>query len=157
MELRFSKTDAGVAETRSPSLAIPLASRHLLALVDRASSIDHWLGCVADARLKDAVVLLTHGLIETVLCQPPQGCTDESAIRWVIDAMLALDADRLYLLLTEQSKLRLGLIHGFRMILALERCANQDERQALAIRFVLEVWRGRGAAGLEPLRRRLAV
>ena len=79
------------------------------------------------------------------------------SLQALAEALLELPSDALYTLLTQQAKRLLGLLQGFRMVLALERCAGQYEQHALAVRFIQESWRMHGVAGVRPLQKLLRV
>jgi hypothetical protein len=149
VELRFAKTGLGEAEARRPVHDLPRPVRELLFVVDRLVAIDQCVSEVHDAQLADAMLLLNLGLIRTTSFG---GNSASRSVRSLIDALLGLPSDDLYTLLTQQAKRRLGLLQGFRMVLALERCNGHHEQCALAVRFVQEIWRTHGEAGVQPLR-----
>ena len=150
-------TAAGEAEMLSPTTLIASSTRDLLVALDRATPLEQWLTTAALGVLKDVGVLLSLGLVQATPCQATGTREDSAAIQGVIDALLVLHSTSLYAILTEQARQRLGLLHGFRMVLALEKCDCEDDYRALAIRFALEVWRVQGAEGLGLLRARLLV
>jgi hypothetical protein len=153
--LRFAKTSIGDAELCRPAVKLPLSARALLAVVDQATPIELCLAR-ACARLSDAVLLLTYHLIhETSLLKQDGLSKADVSTQCLIEALLAMDGEELYAFLTEHCKHHLGLLQGFRMILALEHCEVHQERQALAIRFIDLTWHLRGSAGLRSLARLL--
>jgi hypothetical protein len=158
VELFFARTDLGNAEVRQPLCDLPRPVRELLFLVDGSNAVDQCIAEVHNARLADAMVLLTLGLIRTTSfdAKTPSRA-GRLPLRPLIDTLLDLTPEDLYTLLTQQAKLRLGLLQGFRMVLALERCEGHHEQRALAVRFVQEIWRTHGQAGISPLRKLLKV
>jgi hypothetical protein len=158
VELRFARTTLGEAELRRAVHDLPRPVRELLCLVDQTVAIDQRVSEVHDAQLADAMLLLNLGLIRTVSFDANSATRrGRTPLRPVIDALLSLPSDDLYTLLTQQAKRRLGLLQGFRMVLALERCNGHHEQCALAVRFVQEIWRTHGDAGIRPLRGLLKV
>lgn len=154
-ELCFARTERGEAEVRCRLIDLPSPTRDLLFALERHLSIDLCLAAVRGAQLADAMALLSLALIRTFsfdAVAPFQQVT----LLPLIDALLALPTDDLYTLLTHQAKRRLGLLQGFRMVLALERCNSPHEQRALAVRFVQEIWRTHGVAGVVPLQRLLS-
>lgn len=151
IELRFAKTSLGDAEVMVPVLALPATTRALLQRIDRTYSLAQCLANARESRLVDAVILLTHDLIYATPRQAARSAIDFSA-QHLVEVMLSLPNDELYSVLTRQAKVQLGLIQGFRMILALEKCGTHRERQALAIGFVDAVWRRQREVDLVSLR-----
>jgi hypothetical protein len=151
VELLFSRTELGDAELRRPVRDLPQSARELLFVIDRAFGLDQCVSKVHDAHLSDAMFLLSLGLIRTAFFDAGPVAPDRNQLQRLVAALLELSQDDLYTFLTQQAKRRLGLLQGFRMVLALERCNNHDEQCALAVRFVQEIWRIHGEAGLRPL------
>jgi len=151
VELLFSRTELGDAELERPVRDLSRTARELLFIIDRAIGIDQCVSKVHDARLSDAVFLLGLGLIRSASLDASPVAPDRVELKLLVAALLDLSQDDLYTFLTQQAKRRLGLLQGFRMVLALERCDNRDEQCALAVRFVQEIWRIHGEAGLRPL------
>jgi hypothetical protein len=151
VELRFSRTELGEAELRQPVRDLPRPARELLFIIDRAIAIEQCVSKVHDAHLTHAMFLLSLGLIHMASFDASQLAPDRLHLQSFVDALLSLPPDDLYTFLTQQAKRRLGLLQGFRMVLALERCKDHDEQCTLAARFVQEIWRIHGEAGLRPL------
>ena len=152
----YLRTDVGEAEMQRPVLALPRAARELLFVIDRHAGIDQCMAAVDGAASADAWLLLELGLIQTASsAAAAAGDVGKGRLQPLVDALLALPSYDLYTLLTQQAKRRLGLLQGFRMVLALERCAGHHEQRAMAVRFVHEVWRTHGDAGIVPLQRLL--
>jgi hypothetical protein len=156
LTLCCARTPSGAAELRQPAHALPAPARELLGLVDPGVAIDHCVSAAAQAQLSDAMLLLSLGLVRTTSFEAAATIgAGRVQLRPLLDALLALSSDELYTLLTQQAKRRLGLLQGFRTVLALERCNGPHEQRALAVRFVQEIWRMHGAAGVLPLQRLL--
>jgi hypothetical protein len=152
LALHFVRTDAGDAELRQPGLTLATPARQLLFSIEHTLAIDLCISVAEGSSLADAMLLLRWGLIRLDSLRAT-GADRASArqLHAVVGAVLVLPASELYRLLTQQAKLRLGLLHGFRMILALERCVSHEDQRALAVRFVEDVWRSRGETGIRPL------
>lgn len=155
LAVHFVRTEAGDAELRHPGLTrltLATPARQLLFSIEHTLAIDLCISVADGSSLADAMLLLRLGLIRVDSLRAT-GADRASArqLHAVIGAVLVLPAGELYALLTQQAKLRLGLLHGFRMILALERCVSHDEQRALAVRFVEDVWRSHGETGIRPL------
>ena len=63
-----------------------------------------------------------------------------------------LGYEQLYNLLTSQAKERLGLIKGFKMVLDVEKCANEAELRTLAVKFVGLVKEAQGEPAAKTMR-----
>lgn len=152
LQLSMGRTARGDAEAQRPTLALRRPVRELLFLLGRPATIDRYIDEVHEARLADAMTLLSLGLSCTTSFDAGTSTPGTRVqFRSLIDALLALSSDDLYALLTHQAKRRLGLLQGFRMVLTLERVQGRDEQRALTVRFVQEVWRLHGEAGMRPL------
>jgi hypothetical protein len=153
LALYFSRTDAGESELRWPTLDLAAPVRELLFAIERTVAIDACLSAVRGSTLADAMLLLAWGLIRTESFEAPFASrSDKARLQPLVESILALPANELYSLLTQHARVRLGLLQGFRMVLALERCVGHHEQRALAIRFLEEIWRAHGEAGIRPLR-----
>lgn len=147
--LQFARTPVGETEMAQPSRNLSLPARALLEEMGSSLAIEQRFAEAFDARLGDAITLLSLGLIKArVNTDDPR---HDAELHVLIARLFALAPYDLYTLLTRQAKLRLGLIQGFGLILALERCNTVRERTALAIRFVDAVWRREGADGISRL------
>jgi hypothetical protein len=156
VRFQFARTAAGEAENALASQSLSPPARALLRHVDGDRCIEQCLLDVPGARLADAMELLPPGLLRARSClatsrEAPQGVQ----LRPLVDTLLALSNDETYFVLTHQAKLRLGLIHGFRMVLLLERCVGPHEQRALALRFIEALWRLQGEPGLRRFERYL--
>lgn len=152
-ELRVLRTRAGDDALATARADLGEAAYRRLSALDRSLSLPEWESSSGDARLADAMVLLSGGLCRL---RWTGGCAGASLQPEDLAArLLQLDWDRLYSLLTHQAKLRLGLIAGFRMVLAIERCQRLAQLQALSLLFVDALWVARGQDGIRPLCERL--
>lgn len=156
MRLQLARTAAGEAENALASQPLSAAARALLREIDGDRCLELCLQHVPGARLADAMELLPSGLARARSCiATSRGTAQGLQLRPLVEALLGLPNDELYFVLTHQAKLRLGLIHGFRMVLLLERCVGPHEQRALALRFVEALWRMQGEAGIRRLERYL--
>jgi hypothetical protein len=144
--LRCVKTKAGYAQIRHPELALSRAARDLLFIIDGARSVADWLALVHGATVSDFDRLRTQGLIETT--SSAAGLDDA----YGDDPLGTVTYDDLYKMLTAQAKTRLGLIKGYKLILALEKCTTLAELRQLAQRFVVQVSKENDEASLDKLR-----
>lgn len=163
MIARCSKTEAGRAEIRARALPLSRTARNLLLIIDGTRPVDEWLGLVHGATQADVAHLLEQGLIEAAAVAPAAGGaaaqahaapgrTREQSLDALVSAINALNYDQLYTLLTSQSKERFGLIKGYRFILEVEKCANLQEMQAVAQRFLTQLKEEHGEAGMRHVR-----
>lgn len=152
-ELRVLRTRAGDEALATARVQFgELAFRRLRAL-DRSLSLLEWQSLSGDTRLADAMVLLSGGLC----CLRWTGGQAGSSLQpeALTARLLQLDWDRLYSVLTHQANPRFGLINGFRMVLAIERCHQLSQLQALSLLFVDALWMAGGEEGLRPVCERL--
>lgn len=155
MNLRCNKTEAGRTEIRARALPLSRTARNLLLIIDGSRPVDEWLGLVHGATPADLDGLLSQGMIETVVAPAAAAhgrSNREPSVEQLIAAMNALSYDQLYTLLTSQAKERFGLIKGYRFILEVEKCANLQEMQSVAQRFLSELKQEHGEAGMRYLR-----
>lgn len=180
MEVRYAKTDAGREEIRSRAHGLSRTLRNLLLMIDgnRSSAylVEHLQG-VAEADLEQ---LAAAGLIEPVatvldvtldsqvgvLTAPAEPAAipvslpaalvdDRVEDREVLAAIEALSYQKLYKLLTDQARDRLGMIRGYKLALDVERTQSLEGMQQLALQFVSSVRELRGPAVAGELRRDL--
>lgn len=141
--LLFERTPAGRSELEQPSLGLSVRCHDLLQRVDRAWSAAESVQTGDTATQIDVMFLLRRGLLRCVAAH-----ADTAPLRQAFEAILLMSTEEIYLLLTQQAKLRLSLIGAFRLILSLERCNSDAEQLSIAFRFINDVWRLRGPAGL---------
>jgi hypothetical protein len=165
MSSRCSKTDAGRAEIKARALPLSRTARNLLLIIDSSRPVNEWLALVHGATEADLQHLLDDGLIEPAAgaataaaapVAPPRPSREPSAAS-MNEAIASLSYDQLYTLLTTQAKERFGLIKGYRMVLEVEKCANLQELQALAQKFLIQIKDEHGEAGLHHVRVALGI
>lgn len=146
-------TGASVASGASFPAGWHEAAWRRLRALDRGLSLAEWERSSGGAALAEAMGLLTAGLC----CLRWTGGPADARLRPedLAARLLCLDWDGLYTLLTHQAKLRLGLVAGFRMVLAIERCQRLAQLQALSLLFVDALWVARGEDGIRPVCERL--
>jgi hypothetical protein len=160
MNSRCNKTDAGRAEIKARALPLSRTARNLLLIIDGSRPLSEWLGLVHGATEADVEGLLAQGLIEPVAAPAAQASARgnrEPSVEQLTAAMNALSYDQLYTLLTSQAKERFGLIKGYRFVLEVEKCANLQEMQGVAQRFLSELKQEHGEAGMRHLRLALGI
>ena len=151
MNDRYSKTEVGRAELKAGTRGLPRPTRNVLFVIDPTRPAQEWLSQIQGTSSADLEHLLRHGLIERVAApdnfgsqtaplRPTQSTFGQQtapmrAARDFDDLTSSLGYERLYDVLTSQSKERLGLIKGYRMILEVERCTDISELRLLANRF----------------------
>jgi len=89
------------------------------------------------------------------LAMPAALVDDRVEDREVLMAIRALSYPKLYKLLTDQARDRLGMIRGYKMALDVERTPSLEGLQQLALQFVSSVRELRGPAAAGELRRDL--
>lgn len=143
MTQRLAKTEAGRNEIKSSARKLPRSARNLLLIIDGSRPASDWVQLIHGATESDLALLRKEGLIEASTADAAQG--ERTAPASTIEqAVAALTYDQLYGLLTSQSRDRLGLIKGFKMILEVEKCAGLPELRLLAVRFVGMVRQAQG-------------
>jgi hypothetical protein len=160
MNSRCNKTEAGRAEIKARALPLSRTARNLLLIIDGSRPVAEWLGLVHGATEADVDGLLAQGLIEPVAAPaaaPSRSGNREPSVEQLTAAMNALSYDQLYTLLTSQAKERFGLIKGYRFVLEVEKCANLQEMQGVAQRFLSELKQEHGEAGMRHLRLALGI
>jgi hypothetical protein len=135
MTLRYAKTAKGREEITSKSGKLPRTARNLLLILDATRPATTWAALIHGSSQADIAYLVQHGLIEQAAHADP-GPRTHGAVTSVEAAIATLGYEQLYNLLTSQAKERLGLIKGFKMVLDVEKCANESELRTLAVKFV---------------------
>lgn len=138
MTSTFVKTSAGAAEMRVRAQSITRAARDLLFVIDSSRTAAAWAVLIHGTTHADIKHLVEKGLIANAQAQ------EAAHVLTLDEAIATLSYDQLYGLLTTQARTRLGLISGFKLILATERCARLPELQELASRFFLMVRKSQG-------------
>ena len=152
--LLVCRTLCGHEELATPRMDLPDASRHMLQRLDKAVGIRQW-SVDAGATLSDGVVLLRLGLARAAAVALSDGRSSAFVLHVdherFLRELMCLEHLPLYRLLTNQARDHFGLIHGFRMVLAIERCGSIDDLRALALKYVDDVWRVEGVSGMQVL------
>lgn len=133
MSQRYAKTTKGREEITSKSGKLPRTARNLLLIIDGTRPATTWAALIHGSSQADVAYLVEHGLIEAVQAEPMRTHVPVNSVE---AAIATLGYDQLYNLLTSQAKERLGLIKGFKMVLDVEKCANESELRKLAVKFV---------------------
>ncbi len=157
MTVSYVKTDAGREAIRARDAALTRPARNLLLIIDGSRSADEWLGLVANATPADLVQLVDAGYVAEVAASAKpalRAAAPAAAVAAVRDpgtrvavveaALQALSYRELYDRLTSEARARLGLIKGYRTVLAIEKCTGVDEIRKLAVRFVEDVRAAQG-------------
>ena len=157
MNARYSKTEAGRNEIRARALPLPRTARNLLLIIDGSRAASEWLGLVHGAAEADLDGLLAQGLLEPAAAPAgaspaPTQARREPSAEALLSALNGLGYDQLYTLLTSQAKERFGLFKGYRFILEVEKCANLQEMQTVAQRFLSQLKDEHGEAGMRHVR-----
>ena len=153
MEVLFSRRIEGREQPARPGFDLGAASRQLLCCLDRELGADAWISAVKGAQLGDAVPLIAQDLVRVTRSSlvASQGCAEQR----LIETIRAMSSEDLYSLLTGQAKSCLGLMRGFRLILAVERSNTREARQHLGIWMTLDLCRRQDIDGLRALAARV--
>jgi hypothetical protein len=149
MTLRYVKTTKGREEIASRSGKLPRTARNLLLIIDGSRPATTWAALIHGSSPADVAYLVEHGLVEPAQAEPMRS---HVAINSLESAVATLGYDQLYGLLTSQAKERLGLIKGFKMVLDVEKCANETELRTLAVKFVGMVKDAQGEPAAKTMR-----
>lgn len=164
MPSALAKTEAGVAEIRARSHALPRHARTLLVLVDGTRSADQLLSMVQGASPADLALLLDAGLVaETSRARAPAAPVAppaaEAAAPGTADASSGegLSYRELYDSLNALAKEQLGLFKGYRFALEIEKASGIEELRQVAQHLVEEVERAKGESAAQMVRRALGL
>jgi hypothetical protein len=162
MTARYTKTDAGREAIRSRAAALSRPARNLLLIIDDSKTGDEWVTLVTNATPADLQQLIDRAFVGESAAPPPRagraaGGAPAAAPAVAAEllgpaleqALMAMSYRELYDKLTAETRARLGLIKGYRMVLEIEKCAGVDEIRRLAVRFIDDV---RAAQGEEAAR-----
>ena len=150
---RFSKTEAGRLEIQARAMPLARSSRNLLLIIDSSRSAVEWIGIVQGCDLATLQALQDAGLVSDMdtnsagsfgVSQSPDAgvapalgsAAAASQHMSVAQALENCSYSSLYDRITAEARPRLGLIRGYKMIMALEQCSNPTETRALALRFI---------------------
>jgi hypothetical protein len=146
---RYAKTAKGREEITSNSGKLPRTARNLLLIIDGSRPATTWAALIHGSSQADIAYLVEHGLIGPVQAESARMHVPADSVE---AAIATLGYEQLYNLLTSQAKERLGLIKGFKMVLDVEKCANEAELRALAVRFVGMVKEAQGEPAAKTMR-----
>ena len=174
--LRVGRTELGQREIAAKTLPLARPARNLLLIIDPKRRAGEWLGLVGGATVDDLQQLLATGLVAPVgppaaAAGPPAalaaapaevppgpapGLQVATARMSLAEALQGQGYKLLYDRLTAEARGQLGLIKGYKLILAIERCSGPDEIRLLAERFVEQVRTLHGDSKARALAQRLA-
>jgi hypothetical protein len=149
MTQRYAKTAKGREEITSKSGKLPRTARNLLLIIDATRPATTWAALIHGSSQADISYLVEHGLIDQSQVEVTRSHVPVNSVE---AAIATLGYDQLYNLLTSQAKERLGLIKGFKMVLDVEKCANEAELRALAVKFVGLVKEAQGEPAARTMR-----
>lgn len=148
MHLHYAKTPRGRDEIAHRSVKSSRTARNLLLIIDDSRPVSHWMALIHGASQEDIDFLVQSGLVEASSSQRQRPAVRANSIE---AALATLNYEQLYTLITSQARDRLGLLKGYLMILAVEKCANEAELRELAVKFMGMVREVQG----EPAARRM--
>ena len=172
---RYTKTDTGRDEIRARVHALTRTARNLLLIIDASKAGDQWIALVRGATADDLRTLFDAGLVApfgaaavaSVQAAPTSippgqagaatagaaGAAAESAPASATTT--ALSYSDLYDLLPSLAKEHLGLLKGYRWVLAIEKASGLAGLQQVANDLVAEVERVKGPAVARSVKRAL--
>ncbi|MBS0437563.1 MAG: hypothetical protein JSR75_22190 [Proteobacteria bacterium] len=165
----LAKTEAGIAEIRERSHALPRHARTLLVLADGTRSADQLLAMVQGATQDDIALLLASGLVAETsraraaaaaapVAAPAAAPAAEPAAPEPAKAEEgALSYRELYDSLNALSKEQLGLFKGYKFALEIEKANGLEGLREVAQRLVDEVERVKGESAAQMVRRALGM
>ncbi len=167
MPSALAKTEAGVAEIRDRSHALPRHARTLLVLADGTRSADQLLAMVQGATQADITLLLDTGLVAEAgraraaaapaAAPAPAPAAEPAAPEPAQAEEGALSYRELYDSLNALSKEQLGLFKGYKFALEIEKANGVEGLREVAQRLVDEVERVKGESAAQMVRRALGM
>lgn len=167
MPSALAKTEAGVAEIRDRSHALPRHARTLLVLADGTRSADQLLAMVQGATQADITLLLDAGLVAEAgraraaaapaAAPAPAPAAEPAAPEPAKAEESALSYRELYDSLNALSKEQLGLFKGYKFALEIEKANGVEGLREVAQRLVDEVERVKGESAAQMVRRALGM
>jgi hypothetical protein len=151
----YAKTDSGREEIRNRTRKLSRVARNLLLIIDERHPGINWVQLVHGASDGDLRTLITEGLVAHKQ-DAPAGLQLRST-RSLAEALSQLSYNQLYDLMTSQARDRLGLVRGFKFVLAVEKCSGIDELRALALEFMQLILQHQGEAAAKQMRLALGV
>ncbi|WP_428420679.1 hypothetical protein [Methylibium sp.] len=163
---RYTKTEIGRAEIRARVHALTRTARNLLLIIDPSRDGVSWVSMVQGATAADLQTLVDAGLVALlggpsittgapVEPEPTAAAALAPATAPGTLAESALSYSDLYDLLPSLAKQHLGLMKGYRFVLAIEKASGLAGLQQVAQDLVAEVERAKGAAVARAVRRAL--
>ncbi|WP_430418727.1 hypothetical protein [Methylibium petroleiphilum] len=162
---RYTKTETGRAEIRARVHALTRTARNLLLIIDPSRDGANWVSMVQGASAADLQTLVDAGLVAllggpSVVPSVPPSEPEPSTAPAPATAPGALEASSLsysdlYDLLPSLAKQHLGLMKGYRFVLAIEKADGLVGLQSVARDLLTEIERAKGAAVARSARRAL--
>ncbi|MBN9205687.1 hypothetical protein [Methylibium petroleiphilum] len=160
---RYTKTETGRAEIRARVHALTRTARNLLLIIDPSRDGANWVSMVQGASAADLQTLVDAGLVaqlggpSVVPSVPPSEPSTAPAPATAPGALEAssLSYSDLYDLLPSLAKQHLGLMKGYRFVLAIEKADGLVGLQSVARDLLTEIERAKGAAVARSARRAL--
>lgn len=162
---RYTKTETGRAEIRARVHALTRTARNLLLIIDPSRDGANWVSMVQGASAADLQTLVDAGLVSplggsSVAPSLPPAEPEPSATTAPATGPGALEASSLsysdlYDLLPSLAKQHLGLMKGYRFVLAIEKADGLAGLQSVARDLLTEIERAKGAAVARSARRAL--
>ena len=174
MAERYTKTETGRAEIRARVHALTRTARNLLLIIDSTKDGDQWVSLVQGATTADLQTLVDAGLIGPTAgapssvppSQPPSRHSGASVLPDgsvgrpaqeppPLESQASLSYSDLYDLLPGLAKEHLGLMKGYKFVLAIEKANGLPGLQEVARNLVAEVEKSKGPAVARSVRRAL--
>lgn len=162
---RYTKTETGRAEIRARVHALTRTARNLLLIIDPSRDGANWVSMVQGATAADLQTLVDAGLVSllggaSVAPSVPPAEPEPTVTTAPATAPGALEASSLsysdlYDLLPSLAKQHLGLMKGYRFVLAIEKADGLAGLQQVARDLLAEIERAKGAAVARSARRAL--
>ena len=162
---RYTKTETGRAEIRARVHALTRTARNLLLIIDPSRDGANWVSMVQGASAADLQTLVDAGLVAqlggpSVVPSVPPSEPEPSTAPAPATAPGALEASSLsysdlYDLLPSLAKQHLGLMKGYRFVLAIEKADGLVGLQSVARDLLTEIERAKGTAVARSARRAL--
>ena len=164
---RYTKTETGRAEIRARVHALTRTARNLLLIIDPSRDGANWVSMVQGASAADLQTLVDAGLVSLLggpsvapsvpPAEPEPSATSSAAPSTGPGALEAssLSYSDLYDLLPSLAKQHLGLMKGYRFVLAIEKADGLAGLQLVARDLLAEIERAKGAAVARSARRAL--
>lgn len=162
---RYTKTETGRAEIRARVHALTRTARNLLLIIDPSRDGANWVSMVQGASAADLQTLVDAGLVSPLggssvapslpPAEPaPSAATSTATGPGALEAS-SLSYSDLYDLLPSLAKQHLGLMKGYRFVLAIEKADGLAGLQSVARDLLTEIERAKGAAVARSARRAL--